>query len=202
MKEITTQTDIPMDPETRIPDNAECYQLIHRYDMLPNIVEHSEQVARVALAVTDDLIDPAGVDRELIHAASLLHDITKTRSLTTKERHDITGAELLRELGLDTIAYIVEQHVYFTDFKPEGAIEEREIVYYADKRVMHNVIVTVDQRVADLVKRYGINEERRGMILQNKKNIIAIEEKINRFMKHDINVIIGSLDSGAGNSSS
>ncbi|HON78442.1 MAG TPA: HDIG domain-containing protein [Spirochaetota bacterium] len=202
MKEINAHTDIPMTAENRIPDNAECYQLIQRYEMLPNIVEHSEQVARVALAVTDDLIDPTAVDRELIRAASLLHDITKTRSLTTKERHDITGAELLRTLGFEAIAYIVEQHVYFTDFNPGGAIEEREIVYYADKRVMHDVIVTVDQRVEDLVKRYGITEERRRLILQNKKNITAIEEKINRFMKHDINDVIGSLDSGAGDSGS
>nr|HPJ39893.1 hypothetical protein [Spirochaetota bacterium] len=78
MKEINAHTDIPMTAENRIPGNAECYQLIQRYEMLPNIVEHSEQVTRVALAVTDDLIDPTAVDRELIRASSLLHDITKT----------------------------------------------------------------------------------------------------------------------------
>lgn len=200
MEKINEHTNTPIAAENRVPGNAECYQLIQRFGMLPNIVEHSEQVARVALAVTGDLIDPAAVDRELIRAASLLHDITKTRSLTTKERHDITGGELLRSLGFDAIAWIVEQHVYFTDFNPGGAIEEREIVYYADKRVMHDIIVTVDQRVADLVKRYGITEERRVQILENRKKIVAIEEKINRFMKHDINAVIGSLGPGAGKS--
>ncbi|HQP49489.1 MAG TPA: HDIG domain-containing protein [Spirochaetota bacterium] len=198
MEKTAADADTTMTPETHIPDNEECYRLLRRYDMLPNIIAHSEQVARVALAIADDLIDPGSVNRELVRAAAVLHDITKTRSIATKERHDITGAALLRELGFDAIAFIVEQHVYFTNFKPEGSIEEREIVYYADKRVMHDVIVTVDRRVADLVKRYGVTEERRGQIVENQKKIIAIEEKINRHMQHDINEVIGSLDSGAG----
>ncbi len=175
----------------RIPDINECYEIMGRYGMLPNIVEHSEQVMRVSMAILDDLKDETGVDRALVAAASLLHDITKTRSLETKERHDISGGALLRELGFERIAWIVEQHVYFTGFDPEGEIEEREIVYYADKRVMHSSVVTVDERVADLVRRYGTTPERTEMILKNKEMVLAIERKIARFMKGGIDAVTG-----------
>lgn len=177
----------------RIPSAEECRAIMNRYGMLDNIVEHSEQVMRVSLAITDDLIDAGAVDRDLIIASSLLHDITKTRSLATKERHDLSGGELLRSLGFDRIAYIVEQHVYFTEFDPAGAIEEREIVYYADKRVMHSEIVTVEQRVRDLVDRYGTTPERSAIIVKNKELVQAMERKINRFMRGDINLVITAL---------
>jgi uncharacterized protein len=51
------------------------------------------------------------VNRDLVVATALLHDITKTRSLVTKERHDTSGGALVRELGFPRIAEIVEQRV-------------------------------------------------------------------------------------------
>ena len=168
----------------------ECYQLMARYSMLPNIVEHSIQVMRVSQAMMDNLKDGGSVDRDLVLAASLLHDITKTRSLETKERHDTSGGELLRKLGFRRIAEIVEQHVVFKNLNRQGRLEEREIMYYADKRVMHDRIVTIDERLHDLVERYGVTEEIRGLILQNKNMILAVENKINGFMKMDIHQVI------------
>lgn len=42
---------------------------------------------------------------------SLLHDITKTRSLITNEPHDVTGGELIRKLGYPKVAPAAEQHL-------------------------------------------------------------------------------------------
>jgi len=181
-----------MKEREKIPDEKECHELMEKYGMLPNIVEHSRQVMKVALAIVDNLVDPAAVDRDLVIAGSLLHDITKTRSLETRERHDETGAELLRSLGLPAVGYIVEQHVFFTGFDPDGPLEEREIVYYADKCVMHDQVVSVHRRVEDLVARYGTTPERRELIMRNKALIIGIESKINRFMRDDINLVVGN----------
>ena len=59
-----------------------------RYSMLPNIVEHSYRVCQVASFLGKALSGPGkGLDPALIVASSLLHDITKTRSLKTKEQH-------------------------------------------------------------------------------------------------------------------
>jgi uncharacterized protein len=174
------------DNEERIPDIAECEKLMAQYSMLPNIVEHSRQVMRVSLAITDYLKNGISMNRDMVIAAALLHDITKTRSLNTKEKHAASGGKLLRELGFAGVAGIVEEHVTIRNINLEGKIEEKEIVYYADKRVMHDKIVTLEERVQDLMQRYGIGEHMRGFILQNRKQAQAVERKIANFLKIDI----------------
>jgi putative nucleotidyltransferase with HDIG domain len=190
--------------------------------MLPNIVEHSFQVMRVALAITDNLKDnvprrkapgiipptlrasflsrSAGVimsvDRDVVIAGALLHDITKTRSIKTKEKHAVSGGALLRELGFPRIAEIVEEHVIIRDLNLEGVPEEKEIVYYADKRVTHEKIVTLEERVQDLLERYGKTEEIRNQILQNMKHVVDIERKLDSFMKVDIQEAIKKVNGG------
>jgi putative nucleotidyltransferase with HDIG domain len=175
----------------KIPSREECNELMAKYSMLPNIVEHSIQVMHVSLAITDNLKRGVSVNRDMVVAAALLHDITKTRSLVTKERHDASGGELLRELGFPSIAEIVEQHVIIQNINMQGSLEEREIVYYADKRVLHDTIVAIDERVHDLIQRYGCENR----ILQNKNQVLTVERKIASFMKIDIDqaiqVIVG-----------
>ncbi len=177
----------------RIPTRTECDELMARYSMLPNIVAHSLQVMRVSLAVINHLKDDATVNRDIVIAGALLHDITKTRSLETKERHDASGGDLLRELGFPRIAEIVEQHVIIRNLNIDGGLEEREIVYYADKRVMHDKIVTIKERIEDLIQRYGTGDQIRNLILQNEVQVLAVERKIAGFMKIDINHAIQKI---------
>ena len=177
----------------RIPNRVECEELMARYSMLPNIVEHSLQVMHVSLAITDNLKDGVAVNRDLVIAAALLHDITKTRSLKTKEKHAASGGALLRELGFPSIAEIVEQHVIIQNLHLEGKIEEKEIVYYADKRVMHDTIVSIEERVQDLIRRYGTSEEIHNQIIRNKQQVLAVEQKITDCMKIDIHRAIQDI---------
>lgn len=180
----------------RIPTRAQCEELMARYSMLPNIVEHSFQVMRVALAITDNLKDSASVDRNVVLAGALLHDITKTRALETKEKHAESGGTLLRELGFPRIAEIVEEHVIIRGLNLEGAPEEKEIVYYADKRVTHEKIVTLEERAQDLLQRYGKTEEIRNQILQNMKHVVEVERKLDSFMRVGIQEAIKIVNSG------
>ena len=177
----------------RIPTQEECYELMDRYAMLPNIAGHSIKVMHVSRAILDNLRSGVAVNRDAVIAASLLHDITKTRSLETHEWHDKSGGVLLRELGFNRIAEIVEQHVHIRHLNEQGDLEEREIVYYADKRVMHEKVVTIDERVQDLVVRYGITEEIRDLIRHNKGLMLVIERKIAGFMEVDIHEAIARL---------
>jgi len=179
--------------EDRIPSREECYELMARHCMLQNIFNHSVQVMNVAEAIVDHLERGVSIRRDLVIAGSLLHDITKTQSLKTKEWHDVTGGKLLRDLGFLHLAEIVEQHVILRDFSLGGILEEREIVYYADKRVMSDTIVTVEERIEDLIKRYGKTEEIRNLIIQNKTQVYGVEKKIESFMKITINHVIQGL---------
>ena len=155
--------------------------------MLPNIIEHSKQVANVALAIYNNLITKDSLDKNIILAAALLHDIAKTASIKEGQmRHDLKGGEILRNLGFKEIALIVESHVFFKGYNPFGPITEKEIIFYADKRVKHDQIVPVKERAADLVKRYGKDENRTAMINKNKLFTLELEKKIQKYSILDL----------------
>ncbi|MFH0975498.1 MAG: HD domain-containing protein [Spirochaetota bacterium] len=172
-----------------IPSVEECYEIMKKR-MLPHIKEHSEQVMKVAVSITDHLKPNVIINKSLVIAASLLHDITKTESLTTREPHDITGGIFLRELGYYDVADIVEEHVHLKNYDINENLKEKEIVFYADKRVMHTKIVSVEDRISDLVIRYGKSELIKKHIIENKNSILNIEKKINNNMLKDLNDVI------------
>jgi len=178
----------------KYPSEDECFTLIKKYEMLPNIIDHSVQVKNVSEAIYKHLINKTDISIELLISAALLHDITKTRAILNNEmRHDLTGGELLRDLGLIEIAVIVENHVVFSGFDPDGPLTEKEIIYYADKRVMHDKVVNIDTRVEDLVGRYGKTDKIKEMILQNKKFIFKLEAKIQKHMDLNIDTALKDL---------
>ncbi len=178
----------------RYPSEMECMRIIEEHDMFPNIIEHSIQVKNVSVAIYKNLVNSAGISLPLIIAASLLHDIAKTSSIKQNDlRHDLTGGKMLREMGFDEIAEIVENHVVFTGFNPDGPVTEKEIVFYADKRVMHDRIVTIDTRVEDLVQRYGATEKIKEIIRSNRIFVVALENKIESHMSISIDTALQGL---------
>ncbi|HOW82804.1 MAG TPA: HDIG domain-containing protein [Spirochaetota bacterium] len=182
-----------MNNTLQYPGRDECLAIMKRHCMLPNIIDHSVQVMNVSLAIIGSLRAGVSIDRNLVVSAALLHDITKTKSIQTGElRHDLTGGTLLRSMGYPRIAEIIESHVVFAGFDRDGALEEREIIYYSDKRVMHDRIVSIDERVHDLVERYGTNEKIKKMILDNREFLARIEEKIRSFMTCDIETALAN----------
>ena len=127
--------------------------------MLDNIVAHSIRVCQVATLLTESLnANGHDLDGNLIRAAALLHDITKTRSLGTSENHARSGADYLRELGYPEVGDIVGQHVNLADFHSEREPTAAEVVNYADKRVLHDQIVSLEERMAYIKERYGCSE--------------------------------------------
>lgn len=177
-----------------IPTEEECRGIMRRYGMRDNIVRHSIQVMRVSLALVDNLRQPSTINRDLVRAGALLHDIAKTRTLETGElRHDLIGGNLLRDMGYNDIARIVESHVVFDGFRADAPLEEREIVFYADKRVMHDKIVSLDERIEDLVARYGTHERIRAMIRENRAFVDALEQKLQSYLIREIDAILAEL---------
>lgn len=174
----------------KVPTVKQCYQIISETKMLSNIIKHSEQVMRVALTIFNNLRPEIHLNKDLIIAASLLHDIKKTETLSTREPHDIIGAEFIRELGYKNLADIIEEHVILKNYLHEGPLLEKEIVFYADKRVMHDIIVSVEKRIEDILIRYGITKKRRTEILKNKELILEVEKKINTNLIKNIDDIL------------
>ncbi len=144
-----------------IPTPSDCLALMAAHGMLPNIREHSLLVREVALRLGIRL-EKAGLALriDLIEAGALLHDLGKTACLGTSNDHSEWGAKALDAAGFPEVAQIVREHVFL---KPPGQeprpVREAEVVNYADKRVLHARVVTLQKRFADLRERYGKSPE-------------------------------------------
>ena len=102
------------------------------------------------------LIEKKGkkINKNLVIASALLHDIERL-----KENHVEVGANLLKKLGFPEVSEVVKKHSLYTigeeNITPKTA--EEKIVFYADKRVIGNKIVSMEERFKDLEKRYNVD---------------------------------------------
>ncbi|MDZ7697958.1 MAG: HD domain-containing protein [Deltaproteobacteria bacterium] len=144
-----------------IPSIQACFDLMAEYRMLDNIRAHSLLVAKVARLIAQGLYD-TGVDIDVkkVIAAALLHDIGKTPALKWGGDHAVMGADICRNHHLDEIAPIVLEHVRLRHYDLNGTYSEKEVVYYSDKRVNHDQIVGLDDRLAYILNRYGTKGSR------------------------------------------
>lgn len=163
-----------------------------KYAMLDNIRRHSLIVTRVAetivasldLGGTSDIVAP---DLNMVRAGALLHDIAKTRCLDGGCRHAEEGQLICEEHGYPDIGIIVREHVFLSSFTPDrykqGAFPAREIVYYSDKRVRHEEIVSLDQRLDYIIERYGDGSDSvEQRIRNNFRSCLELEEYIFSFI--------------------
>jgi uncharacterized protein len=170
-----------------IPQPHECFQLMRQYGMLENIREHSIMVARVADYLASGLL-AAGkeISMPLIVAGALLHDIGKTQCLYTDEDHARLGREICETHRYHELAPIVGEHVVLKNGVPRFELKEKQIVYYADKRVTHDRIVSLEQRLDYILERYGNDDPGRHQAIE--RNFLVckeIEQKIFLHLEED-----------------
>jgi putative nucleotidyltransferase with HDIG domain len=148
-----------------MPSKNDCFQLMCEMQMPEHIVAHSLHVCRVAESLADHLKSKGiHLDRQLVQAAALLHDITKPRSFETAENHALTGGQLLVDLGYPEIGNLVRQHVRLDDHSDPKRLSEAVIINYADKRVLHDRIVSLDERMRYIQEKYGTQPEHKHRI--------------------------------------
>ncbi len=150
-----------------------------QYGMLENIIDHSIEVANVALYLSTELNRRGQrINLLLVEAASLLHDLTKKDSFKTKEDHAWTGSRLLKEMGYEEVGEVVAQHIWLSHDIDPLLVSEEEVVNYADKRVMHDRIVSLEERFNDLRDRYGKDQKGMDYLGRMEMVIKEIENKI------------------------
>ncbi len=163
-----------------IPSIRDCYHFMDQYHMLEHIKAHSVVVARVARMIAEGLRD-VNMDISVLKTTvgALMHDIGKTPSLTSGENHAELGKQICIENGLDEIADIVGEHVKLKDYHLNGTNSEKVVVFYADKRVKHDKIVTLEERQDYILKRYGRDQEQLCKAIKlNFKRCWQVEEKL------------------------
>lgn len=139
-----------------IPSPDTCLSLMDTYEMPSHIRRHSIMVERIACLLAERLRKVGlSLSLEKVKAGALMHDIAKSLCLKTGEGHAVKGREICLQNNLDEIAEIVAEHVVLKNHRPDAPITEKEIVYYADKRVNHDVVVSLEERLQYLLERYG-----------------------------------------------
>lgn len=157
------------------PSVRQCLQIMKDEEMLPNIQAHSIMVARLAHLLFVELrkspLKNIPLPSEgLVLAGALLHDIAKTPCLVTGCHHARKGRDFCVKNGYPEVGEVVREHVWLFEFLPDryskGHFFAKEIVYYADKRVRHDRIVSLTARKEYILERYGNNDPKRHRLIK------------------------------------
>jgi putative nucleotidyltransferase with HDIG domain len=138
-----------------LPTPEQCYALWDKNEMLPNIRAHTKQVAHVAKRVALRIQEMGvPVDVDLVETGALLHDIAKTITVTGRgKNHTKLGSDIVLQEGYGKeLADVVLYHG-LPKFSFQLTLEQ-QIVNYADKRVKHDAIVSLKNRLDDIRVRY------------------------------------------------
>lgn len=162
-------------------------QLLDEFHTPIHVRAHCFQVARIGEHLANKLSEAGeDVDSDLVWIAGMIHDFVRVvdfkelpEDLGTDEDQEVwkslrqqyggrhhaeVGAEILNEMGEEELSRIIRQHKYgsmLTEDSPSSW--EAKLVYYADKRVAHDQIVSLEERLSEGRKRYRpdtpLNEE-------------------------------------------
>ena len=163
------------------PSEQACRALWDAYEMPEHIRAHSEQVAHFSVILAELAVARGFAVRvEEVLACALLHDIAKSYTLRYGGSHAQLGAAWsLAETGHAGIAQGILHHVYWPWPLQEATLCTLPIlVLYADKRTQHAEFVTLEERFADLVVRYGIQEQARQGIETSQRQAVSIERAL------------------------
>jgi len=170
-----------------------------------HVRQHIEKVTEVAMQLAAELF-AAGVflDSDLVKNGALCHDLVrfvdfkdfsdpsryqeevtpkkiavweKTKAYYSGRHHAAAISAILRQRGFFATAKITEAHHTTEIFRPEPFSWEEKIVYYADKRVLHDRIVSLEERFADGRKRYALEAN-----LELEEKVFALEREIFRHL--------------------
>ncbi len=186
-----------------IPSTTRCLEMMEEYGMYPNIREHSFMVARVSErileGITRTLPEEILPDHDLVLAGALLHDIAKSLCLHSAKSHVTEGARICEKHGYPEVAEIVGEHAKIVSPRPEQYLQGRylakEIVFYADKKVLHTEIVPLEKRLDYILERYGNNDPIRHHNIRKNFAICAeIEKSICIFAKQPIDRLLDNLN--------
>ncbi|HKJ64368.1 MAG TPA: NTP transferase domain-containing protein [Desulfopila sp.] len=136
---------------------------------------HCRAVAGTAVAMARELKHHGScIDAALTHNAALLHDIAKGQP-----HHEMRGAEIVRELGLDALAEPIRFH---RDLPPPatGRLGVKEVVCLADKLVHGNARVTIRDRFSYKLNLYTRDDQACAAIHKRMANALALQEIFER----------------------
>ena len=176
-----------------LPNEQECIWLLEKYNTPIHIILHSKRVWEVGRLIGERVGNHCKLDMDLLRASCLLHDIGKYPSIVGgKKYHDVIGEEILIGEGLATVGKIIVQHVVLRSDVAVRVCEEH-LLFYADKRVVHDNVVSLDDRFLYLVETYGKTSEAVTRLMEMKEETKRVEDAIFAFVDFSPEDITGLI---------
>jgi uncharacterized protein len=162
-----------------IPDERACYALLEKHGTPEHIIAHSRKVWELGKLLGESLVSRNHlVDLDLLCASCLLHDIGKYPCLLDGTGyHDVRGEKILEQEGFFEVARIVVQHVVLRGPK-DAPIREEHVLFYSDKRVVHDELVTLEDRFVYLEQTYGTSPFAIEGLTLMKQETLRLEKEI------------------------
>ncbi|MBN2457436.1 MAG: HD domain-containing protein [Sedimentisphaerales bacterium] len=189
--------------KSELPTRQQCFGLLKKYRVPEHIVAHSLAVAKLAVFLAERLKENTlPVDVELVERASILHDLVRVcdfeeldyrkfkQAVTKEDRkiwtqirakyghmcHEDAAYEILRD-DWPLLALVIKRHNYLAMLteKDRPNTWEEKILFYADARVMHDKISTLEERLSEGHKR---NVHLHGSLAQSKINTSRVDPMI------------------------
>lgn len=190
---ILFDIDDPGDYETllerfqrhEIPTEEECEVIKDICKVAPRIRRHCTRVAEVAGTIGQALI-MAGInmDPDAVHAAATLHDIAKGQP-----DHDAVGARILCEMGFSKIGDIVALHADLPEGMPSTSLEAK-VVYLADKFVLGEKLVSLEERYQSAVRRFGVTADVKASIIERMDRALSLKKEIELLLGQPLEKVI------------
>ena len=159
------------------PNLCECYAIWEKHKLPENIRRHCQKVKQTATDLVAQLIDKGEtLNRPVLQAAALLHDLVKT-----EKNHAVKGGEILRDLGYPKVGAIIAVHMDIL-VDADTAITESEILYLADKLVKNDQLIDLATRKEMVFQTYRDNPQVLKKITRRYHNAEIILQKIQRII--------------------
>jgi len=165
--------------QPNIPTATNCLQLLEKYNTPEHIILHCQKVWEVARVLGKGMLrQEYPLDMALLQASCLLHDIGKYPSILNRSRfHDLHGERILEQEGFPHVANIVGQHVILRSQRGDP-IREEHVLFYADKRVVHDEVVSLEDRFVYLFDTYAKTPEAADRLMAMKEDTMRLERQI------------------------
>ena len=136
-----------------IPDEEICFEILKFFNADERIIKHCQAVLQVSQKLTNRLkCTGYRLNERLVYSSALLHDVARKM-----KNHAIVGGEWLREMGYDKVAEVVESHIDI-GIDSIDALDEKAILFLADKLVIEDKEVSLEERFENTYKKFASQE--------------------------------------------
>lgn len=188
-------------------NRKEINKIYKEFHVPKHIISHMRVVAKVAKSLA---AKKEGVDAKMIENAALLHDVVRCVDFKSIEDktfkikpsqsdlicwknlwkkyhkigHEKAMAKILKEKGENELAKLISKHGFFSVWKLKNL--EEKILYYADKRVDRDKIVTLDVRFEEGKKRNMSPSDDKEYIKRTENKVYELERELIRTLGKSI----------------